>query len=130
MPESVVKDAYKKVKGLLADHFSSVPISLVTESPASKPRRALVESELSALNADQNMELVAAANKLLEAVKEHEPGAAHVVGVKLEDVEAANIRLRDIYSTHTGVEIKKAKVAGDIEIVGVHAGSGEPPKKS
>jgi hypothetical protein len=38
----VVKDAYKKVKTLLAKHFSSVPISLVTDAPANKPGRALV----------------------------------------------------------------------------------------
>lgn len=123
----VVKDAYRKVKTLLAEHFSSVPISLITDAPDSKPRRALVESELSALNADQNKDLVEAANKLIEAVKEHAPSAVAIVGVSLKDVEAANIRLKDIYSAGSGAILEKVKATGDVVIENVRAGiPGEP----
>jgi hypothetical protein len=124
-----VKDAYAKVKQLLRDKFSSVPIDLVTQSPASEPRRALVAGELTTLKADQNQELVEAANKLIEVVKEHEPSAAAAIGVNMKDVEAANIRLSRIVSSGSGVVIERAKATGDIVIEDVQAGvKGHPPK--
>jgi hypothetical protein len=127
----VVKDAHAKVKHLLATRFSSVPVDIVEKAPESGPRRAVLSAELTALNADQDTELVAAAKKLIEAVKEYAPSAAGMVGVSLEDVEAANLRLSNISSTGTGVTVKKGKFSGDIVITDVKAGgSGEYPKKS
>lgn len=60
-------------------------------------------------------------------MKEHAPYAAAIVGASLKDVEAANIRLKDIYSTGSGVVLERVKATGDVLIENVRAGiPGEP----
>lgn len=90
----------------------------------------LAEEELTAANAGQDMEVVAAARSLIEMIQRHAPGAAAAVGVDLKDVSAANLRLADIAAAGTGVKVEHGTFTGDIDIKGVRAGltPGEPSK--
>ena len=126
----IIKDAYAKVKGIVASRFSSVPLSIIETSPESKSRRAVLEEELTTLHADQDIELVAAAQKLIDLIKQHAPETAGAIGVNIEDAEAASIRLSKIVSTGTGVNIKRTKATGDIVVDDVKAGVMEAPAKN
>ena len=122
----VIKDAYATLKGLLKSCYPKVSVDHLEQAPASKARRAGVEEDLTATNAAQDAELVAAAQKLIELVQQHAPAVASAIGVDLKDIEAANLRLADIAASGTGVKVEESKFSGDIEIHGVRAGM--PPR--
>jgi hypothetical protein len=127
----IVKDAYAKVKGIIASRFSSVSLSLLETAPESEARRAVITEDLAKLQADKDAELVAAARKLIEVIREQAPATVGAIGVNMKDVEAANIRLRTIMASGTGVNMERVKAGGDIEIKDVQAGLTEiPPKKA
>ena len=70
----------------------------------------MVEEDLANSEAGKDRELVEAANRLIELVRTQAPGAAAAIGVDLKDVEAANLRLRDIAASGTGVKGQKRPV--------------------
>jgi hypothetical protein len=73
--------------------------------------------------------LVAAAQKLIQLIKEQAPDIAGAIGVNITDVKTANIRLGKVVSSGTGVNIERTKATGDIVINEVQAGmTGAPPK--
>ena len=56
---------------------------------------------------------------LLKAIEEHAPLVAQAIGIKLEDVKAANVRLQEIIVSGeqaAGVHIKNGEFTGDIDI--------------
>jgi hypothetical protein len=122
----VVKDAYCKLKTLLADRYSKLSIEKVENEPQSKEHRALVEKELVASGAATDNDVVAAARDLLGLIQQHVPKAAAIIGVDLKDIEGANLRLAEIVSSGSGVVVRGGKLTGDIVITGVKAGT--PPK--
>ena len=87
-----------------------------------KPRRDVVEQDLGKAGAAADSELVEAAQRLIELIQQQAPGAAAAIGVDLKDVEAANLRLRDIAASGTGVQVERGRFSGDIEISNVRAG--------
>src|SRR3984957_6620579 len=126
----IVKDAYAKVKGIIASRFSSVPLSILETAPESGGRRAVTAEELTKLQADKDADLVAAAQKLIKLIQEKAPETAEAIGVNIKDVETANIRLARIASSGTGVNIERVKATGDIEIQDVQAGLTDKPPKN
>jgi hypothetical protein len=126
----IVKDAYAKVKGIIASRFASVPLTILETAPESESRRAVITEDLTKLQADKDAELVAAAQKLIELIQEQAPETAGAIGVNIKDVEAANIRLARIASSGTGVNIERVKATGDIEIQDVQAGLTDIPPKN
>ena len=83
LSDTLVKDAYQALKGLITQKFGeksdlTQAVGQV-ESKPSKPRQAVLEEEIAAAKADQDAELLQAAEKLLELVrqaeKSSEPGA-------------------------------------------------------
>jgi hypothetical protein len=127
---ALVKDAYAALKGLVQSRYPKVSVDHLEQAPESKARRAGVEEDLTAANAGQDTEVVAAARKLMELIQQHAPGAAAAIGVDLKDVAAANLRLADIAALGTGVKVERGTFAGDIDIRGVRAGvmPNDPPK--
>ncbi|HXT79972.1 MAG TPA: hypothetical protein VN702_10425 [Acetobacteraceae bacterium] len=123
---ALVKDAYGKLKDLIARRYPKVSVAQLEEAPDSKNRRAVVEEDLTDAGAGQDNELLAAAHELTEAIRQHAPGAAAAIGVDLKDVEAANLRLADIAASGTGVRLEKGRFSGDIDIRGVRAGTPPP----
>jgi hypothetical protein len=60
---------------------------------------------------------------MLQAIENQAPEVAKEVGVKLEDIKGgASLKIKDIIATGTGVDIKKADIVDNIEIIKVRAG--------
>jgi hypothetical protein len=129
---ALVKDAYATLKGLLKSRYPKVSVDHLEQAPASKARRASLEEDLTATNAGQDSEVMAAAMKLIEVIQQHAPSAAAAIGVDLKDVSAANLRLADIAAAGTGVKVERGTFTADIDIRGVRAGvpTSDPPKPS
>ena len=129
---ALVKDAYAALKARIASRYPEVSVEQLEAAPQSKARRVVIEQDLTAAGAetDLDLDLVAAARELIELVKRDAPAAATAIGVDLQDVEAANLRLADITASGTGVKVEKGKFSGDIDIQGVRAGvaAGDPDK--
>ena len=123
---ALVKDAYAKLKGLIAARYPAVSVEHLEKAPQSANRRAVVEEDLTAANAGQDAEVLTAARDLIQAIRQHAPGAAAAIGVELKDVEAVNLRLADIVASGDGVKVQHGRFSGDIDIRGVRAGV--PPK--
>ena len=120
----LVKDAYAALKDRIKQRYPKVSVEQLEEAPQSKSRRAVVEEDLENAGAGTDGELVEAANRLIELVRTQMPGAAAAIGVDLKDVEAANLRLRDISASGagaTGVKARGVRVSGDIDISNVRA---------
>jgi hypothetical protein len=118
----LVKDAYAALKGLIKRRYPTVSVEQLEQAPQSKNRRAVVEEDLANSDAGKDGELIDAANRLIELVRQQAPGAAAAIGVELKDVEAANLRLRDITASGTGVKVERGRFGGDIDISNVRAG--------
>jgi hypothetical protein len=127
--EQAVKDAYAGLKALLQRKFARVNVALVEDDPTSQSRQNVVKEDLAKVNADHDAEVIKAAQVLLDTVRDQAPDMAIAVGVNLEDIKAASLRLSDIIATGTGVNVKRAKLSGDIEIRQVRAGSDTASKK-
>ena len=119
----VVKDAYGKLKSMLAARHSGVDLAAVERDPGADNARRTLEEQLRQSNAASDSELIAAAKTLLEHLERHDPGQfAAVVGVDLEGVKAGTVQIEDIVSSGTGVRAKKVAASGDFRISGVRAG--------
>jgi hypothetical protein len=127
---SIVKDAYKKLKAVILKHYPDIAISVLEQKPNSKDAQNVVERELAAANAGQNAAVLSAAQALLDVIRRDAPAAVTTMGIELDDVSAANVRLKDVVSAGGGVRMQRARIVGDIEITGVRAGSSlSTPKK-
>jgi hypothetical protein len=123
--EQVVKDAYAGIKVLIKRKYARVSVDTLEGDPASEARKSVVREDLQKANAGEDAELLLQAKAVLDAVREYAPRSAAEVGVSIEELEAQSLHVRDIVvETGTGVSIKKTKVAGDVEIMGVRMGGG------
>ncbi|HEX8684009.1 MAG TPA: hypothetical protein VF707_16940 [Ardenticatenaceae bacterium] len=131
----VVKDAYAGFKALIKQRYPSVTnVDQLEKTPESAGWKTVVQEELQKTNAATDDEVLREAQRLLDAVKNEAPGVAQIVGVTMEEIEAASIRLKDIIATgagSTGASLKNVRATGDIDIQGVRAGgsSDSDPKK-
>jgi hypothetical protein len=122
-----VRDAYAGLKALIKSRFAKVAgdVDQLETEPDSKGRRAVVEEGLQKANAGQDTEVIAKAQALLDQVKDS-AAAAKAIGVDLKDVQAANLRLRNIVASGGGVRVEQGRFMGDIEITDVRAGVSGP----
>lgn len=126
----VVQDAYAGIKALILRKYGETSVGLLEKDPASKARREVVKEELEKSDAGGDPEILAQAKALLDAVQQHAPEAAAKIGVDLEEIRGASLRISDIIAAGAGVKVRKAEIAGDIEIKGVRAGgASENPLK-
>lgn len=121
--ERAVKDAYAGIKKLIQDKYQQINLPLLEGDPASKGRQEVVKEELAKAKADQDEAVLRQAQTLLDAIQKHAPAAAGAIGVDLEEIKGASLKIANIIASGTGVKIKKAEMSGDIEIKGVRAGS-------
>lgn len=126
--EQAVKDAYAGLKALIERKFNRVNVALVEEDPTSKTRQNVVKEDLEKVNADQDIDVIKAAQLLLDIVQVQASDIAIAVGVNLEYIKAASLRLDDIMATGTAVNVQHSEFMGDIEIRQVRAGSNPSPK--
>ncbi|MEU1550810.1 hypothetical protein [Nocardia sp. NPDC005745] len=124
--KQAVADAYQKLKALVAGRVGSSVVESVERQPDSNARRAVLVEDLQRAGTENDQQLLAAAQALLAVVRAHEATAGAAVGVDLERVSAAALRIREVISTGTGVRVIGSDFAGDIEIGSVRAGNAEP----
>jgi hypothetical protein len=126
----VIQDAYAGIKALIQRKYGETGVALLEKDPASKAKREVVKEELEKSDAGGDPELLTQAKALLDAVQQHAPEAAGKIGVDLEEIKGASLRIGDIIAAGAGVKVRKAEIAGDIEIKGVRAGeASENPSK-
>ena len=125
-----VKDAYGAVKSLIKKQFGSVDVEQLEKNPESAGRQATVKEELEATDAASSKELLAAAQALLEKIESLGPREAAATGVDLEKIKAANIAIRDVAASGSGVVARNVEASGDLTIENVRVGGAEPPKKA
>jgi hypothetical protein len=113
--EKVISDLYGGLKALIQGKYSGVSLESVEKKPDSEAKQAsLREDLLEAKTADGNKatednELLKQAQALLKVISEQPPQIAQAIGIKLEDVKAANVRLQEIIVSGeqaAGVHIK------------------------
>jgi hypothetical protein len=115
-----VKDAYAGLKTLLAKR--SVDVSAVERKPDSDAQKAALAETLGDVEGAVDDALLAAARAVTEAVADHEPDAAASIGVDLQGVRAAFLRVASVDATGAGVRVQDADFSGGIDIGHVRAG--------
>ncbi|MFI1920291.1 hypothetical protein [Nocardia sp. NPDC020380] len=124
--QSVV-DAYTGLKSLIARRYHDVDIKQVEGKPESLAKRESLAEDLADQGAGDDSELLEAAVEVIRVVRGATLGEAGVVGIDLESVEAAALRIKNVRSGGPGVKVKRSRFNGDIDIQHVDAGFGEPP---
>lgn len=132
--KQVIQDLYAGIKKLIQDKYQKASSSLeaLENNPKSNSKRESLKEDLQSLGAEKDNELLKKAQALLVAIEEHAPHIPQTIGIKLEDITAANIRLKDIIVSgdqSIGVDMKKVKAKGDIEISNVKVGENSPKTK-
>jgi hypothetical protein len=120
-----VKDAYGALKRLLARR--SVEVSGVERRPESTAQQTALQEDIADAAEPVDDELLAAARAVTDAVAEHDTAAARAIGVDLNDVQAAFIKIGSVASTGTGVRIHGARISGGIAVDDIRAGSSPDP---
>jgi hypothetical protein len=130
MASTAVSDAYSALKRIFDRRYGDIDVSPVERRPESAAKRDSVAEDLAAAGAGTDAELLAAARQLIEQVDSHVPDVARAIGVDLERVRAAALRVTDVDSAGTGVRVRDSEFGGDIDISGVRAGPDRPQPRS
>ena len=125
--ELAVKDAYSALKALLVRRYNSVDMTPIENKPESQVKRDSVAEDLTDSGADHDAELLQCAQALLQLIQSHAPGAGAAIGIDLEKITGAALRIRDVNAEGTGVRVRDSNFSGDIEITGVQAGNHRNP---
>jgi hypothetical protein len=120
--EAGVKDAYEGLKRLILRRYRDVDVAPVAKRPQSEAKRTSLAEDLETAGAAGDAELLETAQRLLEAVREHDAAAGAAIGIDLEDVHAQFLKASDVSSAGTGVRVRHGTFSGGIEITGVDAG--------
>ncbi len=122
--EQTVKDAYTGLTGLIHHKYSHVDVAVLESDPTSTSRQAVIKEDLEKTNVGTDEEVLRQVKVLLDVIRISAPEAVEAVGVSLEDISGAALRLEDIVASGAGVIVKHATMTGDITVKGVRAGSG------
>lgn len=120
--EKVISDLYDGLKSLIQRKYSGISLEALEKKPDSEAKQASLLEDLQDARAAEDGELLQQAQALLTAISEQPPQIAQAMGVKLEEVKAANVRLQEIIVSGeqaAGVHIKQGEFSGDIEISNV-----------
>jgi hypothetical protein len=122
-----IRDAYGTLKRLISRR--GVDVSGLENKPTAEAERNSLVKDLEGAGAGADPEVWAAAQVLFAALREHAPQAGAAVGIDLNGVEGAALRIGTVESTGDGVKIKDGRFSGDVIIDQVRAGirdSGRP----
>ncbi len=86
MSKTVITDAYQKLKGLLVTKFGAkskvvTAVDDLEEEPDSKGRQLTLQEQIAKVKADQDQELVHAAQILLREVRSQPGGEQHIQSI-------------------------------------------------
>lgn len=129
--EKVISDLYTSLKAVIQRKYHDISLDAVEKKPDSEAKQAALREDLMDANAGEDKDLLQQAQILLQAIAEQAPQIAQAIGIKIEDVKAANVRLQEIIVSGeqaAGVHIKKGEFTGDIEISKVKV-EADPRKK-
>ena len=130
LAEKGVKDSYEGIKTVILSRYPKVGIVRLEEKPESRNRQAAVEEDIIDAEVDKDQEVLQQAKNILKAIAKLSESEVPAIGVNLEEIKGASLNIEDIIATGTGVNVKKADLAGDIEIKQVRSGStGEDKQK-
>ncbi|WP_053226717.1 hypothetical protein [Solirubrobacter soli] len=126
---SAVKDAYAALKGLLSKR--GVDVGAVERKPESEPKRDSLAEDLKDGAAGDDVAVLEAAQRVIDEVRANDAAAAKAVGVDLDEVHAAFIRIADIKArgNATAVDLDHVTTTGGIDISGVDVDSGASPER-
>jgi len=125
--EKVIKDAYDGIKLLIHRKYDRVSTDMVERDPASAAKQNILKEDLEKAGAGADEELLRQAKAVLDSVQRYAPHVAGEVGLILEDIKGASLKIDDIIASGRGVDVRKAEIAGDIAITRVRAGNrGDP----
>jgi hypothetical protein len=130
--ESIIPDAYNAIKKILQNKFGtdSKLVQAVNEleaEPDFEANKTALAGRVAQFQADKDPDILQAAKTLLEAIKNN-PEVAAAIGVNLEGVKGASLKIDDIMATGTGVNVQTGEFSGDITISKVRAGQRSDPK--
>lgn len=123
--EKAIKDIYEGIKALIKRKMNTPVIEVLEADPTSEAAKNLLHEQLIKASAGDDEELLTDARQLLKLIKQHVSDTPDIIGVRLDDIEAASLTLDDIVSSGSGVMINKSKIRNDIKISGVRAGNKE-----
>jgi hypothetical protein len=119
-----VRDAYASVKRLIQSRYRDVELEPLEAKPESEAKRASLAEDLEDAGAGSDRDLLELVRELVAAIERDDPAAAAAVGVDLEQVKAASLRVRGVVAEGTGVRVRWSEFAGDVDISDVRAGRG------
>jgi hypothetical protein len=124
---AVVRDAYQGLKGLIVSRYPNVDVTAVERRPQSVAKRGSLREDLAEAGAaNVDAELLAAARRVVEVLREHDCSAGSALEVDLDQVQAEFLRVRGVDSAGTGVRVRGSRFGGGINIEDVHS-SGDRP---
>lgn len=123
--EASIVEGYNALKGVFARRFGDQSqivraVESVEIRPSSTNRQGILAEEIQDAGADKDVEVLAVVTRLLEAIQNASQAGA--IGVDLEEIKAAALKISDIAATGTGVKAKKVELSGNMSIEGVRAG--------
>jgi len=125
--EEAVKDAYSAIKRLIKARYSTVDLEPIEKRPDSDVKQASVAEDFGSTTAGNDQELLERARALVELVAQHDRAAAATVGVELDQVRAAFVKIGQVDAAGSGIKITKSDFEGGIDIGEVSAGKGRNP---
>ncbi|MEU4705613.1 hypothetical protein AB0G00_04205 [Nocardia salmonicida] len=121
-----VTDAYARLRQILGSRYPGVDLSGVERRPGSEAKRGSLAEDLSEAGAENDEELLAAAQQVIDTIGEHTPEAFERIGMDLTDLEVGgSFNAHGIHGTNTGIRLHRAKIAQDFNASDITAG--EPP---
>ena len=119
--KQAVADLYSGLKTIIQNKYSEAYPSLIAleNKPESENKAKSLGEDLEETNAANDLELIDQTQSLLRFIEAEYPQLPQAIGIKLETIKAANIRLGEITieaQQAAGVHIKDAEITNDIVI--------------
>lgn len=123
--QSVVRDAYQALKELILERHQ-VDVEPLERRPGSAAKQDSVREDLADAGVEGDGEVLAAAQHVVDTVRQHDAESARAVGIDLDDVVAGFIRISgiDVRGAATGVDLDRVRAGGGIVIENVHVDGG------
>jgi hypothetical protein len=122
---AAVKDAYSGVKVWIQNRYRGVDLGVLEQKPGSEAKRASLAEDLEDADAGSDAELLELTRQLLAAVDRHDRAAAAQIGISLDDLKAASLRITGLEAEGDAeIRVARGEFAGDVEISDVQAGRG------
>jgi hypothetical protein len=93
--EQAVKDAYNGLKQLIQERYQ-VNLANLENAPDSAAQKMAVQEVLEKRGAENDVELVTQAEKVVQEVERYAPDTPGTIGVELEDVKAGIVNFKNI----------------------------------